>query len=149
MKKCFKCNEWKSREEFYAHPSMSDGLLGKCKGCAKTDVQDNYRNKRQYYSEYERSRQQDSSRRAKKVNYQRTHRSKSPEKVQARRKTAYAVRAGILVKQPCKFCGDSRVQAHHHDYGKPLDVTWMCFKCHREHGHNQVVTASLPEIANR
>lgn len=36
-KSCFKCNETKTLESFYAHPMMADGRLGKCKDCTKKD----------------------------------------------------------------------------------------------------------------
>lgn len=39
-KTCFKCGETKMRSEFYAHPQMGDGLLGKCKRCTRKDAED-------------------------------------------------------------------------------------------------------------
>lgn len=44
----------------------------------------------------------------------------------ARWKVNRAVASGRLVKRPCVVCGSLRSQAHHHDYSKPLDVTWLC-----------------------
>lgn len=45
-----------------------------------------------------------------------------------------AVRAGLLVRQPCVDCGAEKVQAHHHNGYAPeheLDVTWLCPKHHK------------------
>lgn len=50
-------------------------------------------------------------------------------KLQCRSDTKHAVRDGKLVKLPCK-CGETKVQAHHEDYDEPLNVEWMCQKCH-------------------
>jgi hypothetical protein len=39
---CFKCNENKPLHEYYKHPKMADGHLGKCKGCTKKDVKERF-----------------------------------------------------------------------------------------------------------
>jgi hypothetical protein len=39
MKTCFKCGTEKSLSEFYKHPQMKDGLLGKCKKCTRADAE--------------------------------------------------------------------------------------------------------------
>ena len=37
-KRCFKCLEIKSADDFYKHAAMGDGRLGKCKECTKADA---------------------------------------------------------------------------------------------------------------
>jgi len=61
-------------------------------------------------------------------------RGKYPEKVKARSRVSDAVRSGKLTKQPCEVCGSARVQAHHDDYSKPLEVRWLCRTHHNEEG---------------
>jgi hypothetical protein len=46
LKTCFKCGETKDVDEFYRHPRMSDGRLGKCKSCTKKDVELNIKRKK-------------------------------------------------------------------------------------------------------
>lgn len=59
-------------------------------------------------------------------------REKFPERMKARTAVSNAVRDGRLEKRPCAFCGETEgLEAHHHDYAKPLDVTWLCRPCHR------------------
>ncbi len=46
---------------------------------------------------------------------------------------AYAVRYGKIVKPlTCPVCGDNKRRIHgvHKDYRFPLDVDWMCSRCH-------------------
>ena len=51
--------------------------------------------------------------------------------------TRYAVRSGKLYEQPCEVCGENKVEAHHDDYNKPLEVRWLCRKHHDEHHKNE------------
>ena len=54
-----------------------------------------------------------------------------------------AVKSGRLIRpDSCSGCGRRvEVHAHHDDYSKPLDVRWLCRRCHAlEH-------ASEPEWA--
>ena len=49
-------------------------------------------------------------------------------------KVANALRTGSLVRPSnCERCGRHiKVDAHHADYAKPLDVQWLCRSCHLE-----------------
>ena len=39
-----------------------------------------------------------------------------------------ALKSGALVKGPCEICGttEGRIDAHHDDYSKPLEVRFLC-----------------------
>jgi hypothetical protein len=59
--------------------------------------------------------------------------SKNPEKGKARRTARAAVLRGDLTRQvKCQKCGGSskRIEGHHYDYSRPLDLIWLCHKCH-------------------
>ena len=70
------------------------------------------------------------------------HEAKYPEKAEARDVLQRAVRAGRIQRQPCEVCRavhgglrddgtPIRVEAHHDDYTKPLEVRWLCGDHHR------------------
>ena len=139
MKKCFKCGVEKEIDEFYKHSQMGDKHLGKCKECTRRDVAERYVRERDKIRDYEQRRFKDPARKEKTLEYQRNRRLAHPEKNIARSRVGHAIRSGRLVRTPCEICKNPDVEAHHTDYSKPLDVQWLCFKCHREHGHGQKV----------
>lgn len=52
----------------------------------------------------------------------------------ARNEVLRALEAGEIEQGECEECGDPDTHAHH-DYRKPLEVRWLCRKCHdKEHG---------------
>ncbi len=118
---------------------MGDGHLNKCISCAKKDV------RRRYYDpevitrivEYEKKRSQDPIRKQKTLEYQRKRRAKFPGKDKARQRVNNAVRDGRLPRKPCEVCGVAKVEAHHTDYRKPLDVKWLCRQHHLEAENKQ------------
>lgn len=55
------------------------------------------------------------------------------EKAKVSRKTRFAIASGKLVKGECSYPNGKcvgRIEGHHKDYSKPLDVTWVCQKHH-------------------
>jgi len=64
--------------------------------------------------------------------YKEKYNTRHPEATRAHKKVYDALQSGKLVKGLCANCGSSAsVHAHHDDYSKPLEVTWLCSKCHR------------------
>ena len=143
MKTCFKCNAEKPLSEFYSHKRMAAKVLGKCKECTKVDVKARYYSSRKSVRVYEAQRAKSPERKAKVLQYQQRRRARDPMKDRARYTFRNAIRDGIVVPPiACSRCRATgvQIQGHHTDYSKPLDVEWLCFLCHREHGHGQRMT---------
>jgi hypothetical protein len=80
------------------------------------------------------------------------YRRRNRDKIKAHDKVYRALKAGKLVK-PLYCCVDSsecegRIEAHHWDHNRPLDVTWLCMKHHRAL-HAEDVRKALAEKYDR
>lgn len=131
---CFKCKEEKLLGEFYKHKGMVDGRLGKCKECTKRDVRQ-HRQEGDRPREYDRERFQNNPERRKKTIEAAAARSRrDPIKYKAHYTLRNAVRDGRIEKPDrCSRCNgkEHRIEGHHPDHSKPLDVVWLCVPCHR------------------
>lgn len=138
---CSQCITLKSSESFGRHKNGKDGLRRECKECSvrlsreyrATEVG---REKLIEYRESEKGR--DVAYRADKKWKQSVqgkqwlidNRGKYKEKTSARNKVNHAIKAGKLKRMPCEKCDTNKTEAHHDDYSKPLEVTWLCVACH-------------------
>lgn len=145
MKICFKCNQSKDTLEFYKHLGMKDGLLSKCKACCKKDVNDNRLKNYDYYREFDKKRSMLPHRVLARNAYRKTEKGKAAIKKSfdnqskikplaraARIITGNAIRDSRIIKKDCEVCGNIKSQAHHDNYYEPLNVRWLCRKCHDE-----------------
>jgi hypothetical protein len=132
VKQCFKCGAKKPLGDFYAHARMADGHLNKCKDCTRKDVRRHRIENPEKVREYDRQRSKLPHRFEERIRRNNEYAAANPEKRAAHLALNRAVRDKKLTKLPCAFCGaEENLEAHHHDYTKPLDVTWLCRPCHR------------------
>lgn len=140
MQLCKKCQSLKSSSEFYSSNRTS------CKECVKAQVRSNREGNISYYRSYDRMRYREDDKRkegvrkgsnspasiAAKERYKERTRELSPEKNKARNAVANGLRDGKLKRgETCFFCSETeKLQAHHSDYSRPLDVYWLCPRCH-------------------
>ena len=127
-KKCFKCEAELPIVNFYKHPKMGDGHLGKCKACTRYDVRQNRKVKAEYYREYDRQRSKDPER----IAAISRSSKKDTTKYLARVTLQNAVARGQVIRQACEQCGNPKTDAHHPDYTKPLEVVWLCRQHHMD-----------------
>lgn len=62
------------------------------------------------------------------------------EKKNVRNTLNNALNRGEVKKGVCEVCQEEKVEAHHPDYNKPLDVKWLC-KIH--HGELRWIKTNL------
>lgn len=131
---CRVCKNDVSPSGFYASNKSS------CKECVRLAVRRRARTN-PAVQEYDRKRAKLPHRKAAAAKTRVRWRTAHPEGYRAQSKVSNSIRDGKLKKEPCVICGTTEhVHAHHQDYSKPLDVKWLCAKCHHR------VHAAFPQL---
>lgn len=141
-KKCFKCSEVKDISEFYKHPQMGDGYLGKCKSCTKSDVSKHRLNNLDRIRDYDRSRAKNPERAKAAQEVSARWRQEDSRRIKCHNAVARALRNGTITRKKCSRCDSEKSMAHHESYDHALDVTWLCQPCHKER-HKEMVLAGI------
>jgi hypothetical protein len=155
MKVCRECKQEKPLTEFYKHAKMADGHLNKCIECVKARVSKHREENLERAREYDRKRGSLPHRIQARKEYAQTkvgrqaiknaatnYRKRHPLRYAAHVVTRNAVRDGKLIPATsCEVCNSTeKIEGHHDDYTKPLDLRWLCEKCHKEwHRHNKPI----------
>ena len=122
-KACKNCERELPLSDFPPANNTNSGVRAWCRECSRK------RNREWYASHPEKvaakNRRQTAMRKLQPVPYW-------PEQGRAHAAVHSALRKGTLIRPDvCPECGDvTRLDAHHEDYSKPLDVTWLCRSCH-------------------
>jgi ribosomal protein S27AE len=145
-KRCPRCSFVKPVSEWGQNRARYDGLGSLCRECFNTWQRHSARKNR----DKERIRQaawrdanpekpREITRRYRQLHPDRVamrsphERSVHPERVKARKALYYAVKVGTVIRSAtCQQCNSSAsTQGHHTDYSRPLDVRWLCPRCHK------------------
>lgn len=147
MKVCKKCLVAKPLNEFYKKPRMADGHLNACIVCVKAYEKSRRLKIADYLQTYEKARanlphriearrQYAKTDEGKKAHHKamQTYNKKYPLAYASRIITGNALKDGRLIKGECceKCKSTNKIEGHHDDYTKPLDVRWLCEQCHKE-----------------
>lgn len=134
-KTCSACGLKKPLSEFNKKRNNKDGLQERCKSCFSAY------NKARYAADPERHKA--NTRKYRKHNLDNVFQTrmkmceKNPNHKNAHEAVLLALKLGYISRPSyCSGCGCSdsehRIEAHHYDYSKPLDVIWVCTPCHSQ-----------------
>lgn len=142
MRICKICGAASGDAAFYG------SVTSRCKECHKEKVRENRAKKSEYYRLYDKVRYQNDPKvkerhrryakspegRAALSRGRKNWIDRNPEKRAAHHAINNAVHSGKVIKPKCcELCGaEGRIEAHHDDYSRPLDVIWMCRSCHAD-----------------
>lgn len=131
---CNRCNVEKPKSEFYLWNKW------RCRECCKEIKRNNYPGVREYHRNYWRKwyskeENHDSHTRSS-VALNREWRKRNHSRLKVYRALKRAVARGTISKPTvCSKCLTvlplRKIEGHHQDYNKPLDIIWLCRNCHK------------------
>ena len=133
-KRCTRCGSYRSLAGFQVRRASHDGLTASCKPCLGAYDKSRYQTQPQVRARHRRYAKTEAGRCAA-IAAKAAWDRRNPRKRQASTAVGNAVRGGRLIKPDhCEACGvcPARLHGHHDDYAKPLDVRWLCPKCHSQ-----------------
>ncbi len=155
MKVCRTCSAEKPLTEFYKHSGMADGHLNKCNLCVKARIKkyrelnfekiqahDKLRNTEPHRVKARKEYLQTEAGRLSRKKSIDAYHKRYPMTYAAHVITGNAIRDGKLFQASnCSVCDSTeKIEGHHDDYTKPLEIRWLCKKCHKEwHKHNKPI----------
>ncbi len=132
-KACTQCGTVKAAAEFFSRSASVDGLQPCCKECdsrvRSQRYDENWDREKENRQRYSSNPQQ----KKKSLESNRKYRQRNPQKTSAHNAVNNALRDGKIVRpDSCSDCGLATrdLEAHHEDYSRPLDVKWLCTRCH-------------------
>ena len=143
MKKCKRCGTEKNEEEFnkWYKKSGSSGYRQNCRECDhllnkefREKNSDKLKVKRRNRNGAQPKRYCTDPKQQKRNEDVYRSQRKYPEKRAARTFLNSYIKMGKVMKpNSCEIClQKAKVEGHHEDYSKPLEVKWVCKKCHTD-----------------
>lgn len=130
MKVCRRCKEEKPLSEFHKNRCKVDGVSSYCRDCSAIITREARIKRPEVYRSIAfrtRAKNKEEINRKDRIRYH-----KNKEKYDVHQAVRVAVRLGILIRESCEICNEPKVEAHHDDYSKPLQVRWLCRSHHRK-----------------
>lgn len=145
MKCCPKCGQLKPRADFYRNRAQADGLGSMCKPCqnvANADWRKRHLDRhRQYNLKWRLRHPQEDRERARRYYQRHPEKRKHPYNVPMKRARHILYKKAIptgFIRKPevCSRCRcwfpPREIWAFWKDYERPLEVQWLCRRCHFE-----------------
>jgi hypothetical protein len=143
-RQCSRCSQILPVSEFYRKSGRKDAWEGRCKACfnALLSIQRSSDEVRDSRAERRRKNRLTTNLPVRDRRHVAAYRIRYPQKEASKRALNRAIESGDVVRpETCERCGTkpsprsdgaASIHGHHDDYSKPLDVKWLCGRCHTD-----------------
>lgn len=133
-RQCTKCGKTKELEAFCRRKGAKDGHRSECKNCHCLAERERRRLNGEKMRLRDKSRYQNNPDRRHFMKEKSTVWAKqNSNKRHAHKEVERAISKGLLRKPDfCSLCKEKarKIDGHHPDYDEPLEVVWLCCRCH-------------------